>query len=90
MVIYGSNGEKLMATIIKIDGTEEELTDTSLESLQKAVGGYIERVRLGDGQDLIVDEDAKFRRKPINEKATALAYQVIAGDVVVCEKGEFK
>ena len=33
-----------MAKIIRVDGTTENITDLSLISMQKAVGGYIEIV----------------------------------------------
>ena len=44
-----------MAKIIRVDGTEATLSDTSLKSLQGAVGGYIEIVNAQNGKLIVVD-----------------------------------
>ena len=58
---------------------------TTLEALQKKVGGYIELVALGNGNQLIVDEDAKLKGKLPNKEASALAGVPIAGPAVIIE-----
>jgi hypothetical protein len=60
--------------------------EPTLEEAQKAVGGYVELVDLEGLGCLLVDEDGKLKRKPINEQATKLYNQlfdgVIVGDVI--------
>ena len=84
---------------IDADGTETILIATgkafTLEELQRAVGGYIELVRLRDGRQMYCDEDAK-RKAPslaINDRATALfhaaggvPWDVVLGPVVIIGK----
>jgi hypothetical protein len=80
-----------MAKIIRVDGTEATLSDTSLKSLQGAVGGYIEIVNAQNGKLIVVDEEGKLKGKPVNVVATKLygnPYDVIVGDVVVCDSNE--
>jgi len=83
-----------MAKIIRTDGTEEALPIVTLESLQQAVGGFIEMVGLADGRQLVVNEEGKLKGLPINEKACALTPahaavgDLIVGDVVLAEAGE--
>ncbi len=68
------------ATIYKVDGSKEQITigkDTSLETLQKIVGGLIEVIHIvpfldqirGDfskGKDLILNEEGRLLHLPIN------------------------
>lgn len=80
-----------MAEIIKVDGTRVPLTDTSLEALQAAVGGYIEIVKVGKGKLLVMDEEGKMKGKPVNDTASKLyGYQHdhIVGDVVIATDAE--
>ena len=59
----------------------------SLAALNKAVGGYIEAlgVEFGEFGNLIMwlNETGKLDGLPRNERASILAHQVIAGDVVI-------
>jgi len=83
-----------MAKVIKVDGTEADLQDVSLESLQKAVGGWIQIVPTNDGRLLVLDEEGKLKDKQVNRKGTQLTRGVVAdwdmivGDVVVANKDE--
>ena len=83
-----------MATIIRADGTEEQLRDMSLAALQGAVGGYIEIVPTNDGRLVVLDEEGKLKGKPVNRRATELTRGVVAdddlivGDVVVAGTNE--
>lgn len=43
-----------------------------LEELQTLVGGYLQECPTVDGRILLVDEDGKRKRKPINELASKL------------------
>jgi hypothetical protein len=84
-----------MAHIIKTDGTRIPLEDLGLESLQAAVGGYIESICLPDGGRFYVNEDGKRLDLPRNEAATEIARaclypgDFIRGDVVRLTPAEF-
>lgn len=91
--------KKVMATLLKADGTQSSLTNTELETLQKAVGGYIETVPLSVHRLLIVDEEGKLKNKPVNKKATIMLAEawntshlvdIIVGDVVIADKEELQ
>jgi len=80
--------------VIKIDGSERDLYDVGLESLQQAVGGYIQIVPTNDGRWLVLDEEGKLKEKQVNRKGTELTRGIvddsdfIVGDVVVANKDE--
>lgn len=85
-----------MAEIIRVDGTREPCGVT-LPELQKAVGGYIEGVRLADGRMMYCNEDGKAQGLPVNEEATILgraagisSFDVVVGNVVVLTLEETK
>lgn len=85
-----------MATIIRVDGTEEELKDTSLKGMQGAVGGYIQVVEMDDGRCLVMNEEGKLYGLPMNPKATILLRtktgcfpnDYIAGDAIIVTNQE--
>ena len=61
----------------------------TLEELQKLVHGWIEIVTLGDGTQLICNEEGKIYSHPLNEKATKIAHETgvllddwLVGDIV--------
>ena len=66
--------------------------DYSLEELQGFVGGYIEIVRLAEGQLMVVNEEGKLLGLPLNRIATVI-YQdcghndAILGNALVCPDG---
>ena len=82
--------------ILKVKGRDKLImpkngTDFDLWELQEIVGGYVEFIHLPNQRIMIVDEDGKAKRKPVNEKATKLLqeaftnrHQTIVGDVLVC------
>ena len=72
-----------MAKIIRVNGSIELLTSLSFEDLQKAVGGYIERVKMPDGRVMYVNEDARLKDLPLNVEASQWLGAPILGDVVV-------
>lgn len=51
--------------------SEEEIPNT-LEALQAKVDGHIEVIGLTERWKLIINEEGKLRRLPINQKATRL------------------
>lgn len=90
-----------MALVIRTDGSEEGLILSDgdrLKKLQTAVGGYIEQIRLGDGQLMYVDEEGLLKGKPENFRATEIIKENnpgilwggnrIVGDVVLCDNSE--
>lgn len=75
------------ATIIRTSGKEEKLNHRpSLVEAQKIVGGYIEILPI-NGKTLVVNEDGRPMRLPINDKATGIYNykSYIVGDVIVLE-----
>lgn len=86
-----------MAVILRVDGTRENVvlptsTRPGLTALQEAVGGYIERIFLGErGGDhpyMIVNEEGRIHNLPANAAASRLRGQDICGDVVLCTAAE--
>lgn len=78
---------------------EDEEAGLTLRQCQEAVGGYVQRVFLGDGLILLVNEDGLSQNLPINAVATALlrsyitdpaANVMIVGDVIVAREDMFK
>ena len=67
---------------LKLEGRTHETIEieNTLEALQKAVGGYIETVRLRvDNAVMIVNEEGLLLGLPFNAVASALAGQTIVG-----------
>lgn len=85
-----------MAQIIRADGSVEEVEmpkKDGLSFMQQVVGGYIEIVRLSNGRLMVLNEEGKLLRLPLNVKATALynnLNDVIVGDVLVGTRKEIK
>jgi hypothetical protein len=78
-----------MAKVLNVDGTDYELKDTDLVTLQKVVGGYIEALNLGGGKYLIVNEEGRMMRLPINKRASEIyGRDLIVGNAVICSKKE--
>jgi len=84
-MLIKNKGEN-METVSVIKSDKPTMTvygyEPSLEEAQKAVGGYVELVDLEDLGCLLVDEDGKLKRKPINEQATKLYNQLFDGVIV--------
>jgi hypothetical protein len=77
--------------ILKTDGSKVQLPqDPDLETLQEAVGGWIEGVGLKNGGYMYVNENGKFSELPFNEHATKLIdfHDYIVGDVVIITEAE--
>lgn len=86
-----------MATLIRTNGPVEEFKipkdDSSLEVMQKAVGGFIEMVDLWNGQWFIVNEEGNLLNLPVNTVATQIARdagrtETLVGDVLLCSENE--
>lgn len=83
--LYKTTGEKV--TISPKDGRR-----FSLEELQLYVGGYVELIRIGRDNYLVVDEEGTLKGLPLNPGATKivrqLGYTHIVGDAVYCKEVE--
>lgn len=78
-----------MSTILRFNGTEEPyVQEPSLEQMQKVVKGYVEVVPIPDSENkvMLVNEEGRLLRLPVNMKASNVAHTVIVGDVLICEK----
>lgn len=78
--------EKQILVVIKEPGQApkvEPLFDNTLEAFQKAVGGWIEAVTIGDDIVLICNEDGRLQRLPLNVRAAGITFvgTVIAAGV---------
>jgi hypothetical protein len=86
--------------VLYVDGREEFIepkngTDFSLEELNNIVGGYIEILPLGDDRIMVVNEEGKLNRLPVNMKATYIVNGIgykdtIVGNVLVCHSSMVK
>jgi hypothetical protein len=73
-----------MYRLYRANGTEENLPDGELKTLQAAVGGYIEAHYVKTSGDLFYcNEEGRLTGLPINETATFWAGFPIVGDVVL-------
>lgn len=91
-----------MATILRTNGTQEEVspangTDFQLDEVKAIVAGWVEVVGLYDGRIMLLNEEGKLQDMLPNQAATILFnqggrmwYDVIVGDVLVCEDKEFR
>jgi len=75
-----------------VDYTISSFTkDLDLETMQDAVGGYIEIQKSKDGKyDIVMNEEGKLRSLPINKPATDLydhPDDYIVGDVIIAPVG---
>lgn len=88
-----------MAELIKADGTRQEIVPENgktfgLAELQKHVCGYIENVYLPNGKVMVINEEGRLYRLPLNKTATGIyriaynPFEIIVGDVVICDRGE--
>ena len=93
----------MKALLIRTDNSVEKIeVDGKLQSLQEAVGGWIECLQLTDNAHAYIDEEGKLKAKEPNFIATMLCRRledvimpndVIVGDMIVLgtlnAKGEF-
>jgi hypothetical protein len=95
-----------MALLVKVNGDVSEITppdgevEFPLETLQNAVGGYVEILHLGSislpGKlpqlmFMVVNEEGKLRQLPVNNTASTLAQlknDYVVGNVVIANADE--
>lgn len=82
----------MKAIVIRANGTEAEVKPKgktlTLEEMQAAVGGYIERVTIRGGE-VYVDEDGIAKGLPLNLKASQMAGMDLLGNALVLTR-EYK
>ena len=86
--------------ILYVDGREEFIepkngTDFSLKELQTIVGGSIEVVPLCDERIMVVNEEGKIHRLPLNVRAMCIVNgegiaDTIVGNVLICHSSMVK
>ena len=87
-----------MATIIKVDGTSEQVdlvgppgSEERLRQLQRAVGGYIELVgRTADRGYVLADEEGLLRHRAVNAAVSQQLGYPIVGDCIVLTPDEWQ
>ena len=82
-----------MASIIKTDGGTQSVdlvkgNPAKLDQMGEIVGGFIERVRLHNGDDMWVNEEGQRLNLEHNTLASEIAKRDIVGDVIVTYPGE--
>ena len=68
---------------IATSGEATILPNGNLDTLQKAVGGYIEHIAVSRNCDVYVNEHGRINDLPYNFMASALVKDDVVGDVVV-------
>lgn len=87
-----------MAKLIREDGRCEIVKPArgkfTLEEVQTLVGGYVQACITVNNQVMLVDEDAKMKRKRLNRVATDLyqfgKHDAICGDALIVAQREWK
>lgn len=54
----------------------------TLKEVQYLIGGYVEMIECREGFQLLMDEDGRCKKLPINHNASAMVGQTIVGNVV--------
>jgi hypothetical protein len=85
---------KTDSILYKTDGTQETVMPKNkkhftLEELQAYVNGFIEMIFLNNGRIMIVNEEDKLDRLPLNVRATEIirnhgAQYFVVGNALVC------
>jgi hypothetical protein len=75
--------EEEMAMLLKASGECHRIHDLSLDSMQAAVGGYIEFVKLQNGKLLVVNEEGVLEGLPPNRLVAERYGLAIVGDVIL-------
>ena len=87
--IYKTNGE-----IIDIEPKNGK--DFQLKELKDIVGGYIELVTLPNDEFMVVNEEGKIMRLPVNANATEIYHReigrwnYIVGDCLICKTSQIR
>jgi hypothetical protein len=85
-----------MATLMRTDGSTEEIKDIHLvpyDQLRSLLDGPVEYIYFDDGRVLLVNEEFKFRGFPLNLQATTLIdghYDKVHGPAIIMSAEEFQ
>lgn len=73
------------AIVLKVDASWCDYEVTGLESMQAAVGGYVELLELPGGTLLWLDEEGKLKGRDVNVVATNITRNIglMPGDLIV-------
>lgn len=66
---------------LKVLTTKEE--NPSLKEAQAFVGGLVELVNLPNGDQMLVNEEGRMKKLPINDPASSAADQRILGNAII-------
>jgi len=69
------------AIVFRVDGSLDTI-ENSLENWQEAVGGYVERIPTFNGHSMLVNEDGKLKRLPMNLIMSLLGEKLGVGPIV--------
>ena len=69
---------------------EDKNDEPTLEDAQAFVEGWVEPVRLSNGDLLLINEESVMRGLPVNEIASVIARQPILGNAMVIKKDALK
>jgi hypothetical protein len=71
--------------LVPVEGPLVRLDARGLADMQKAVGGYVERVQLDGRRCLLVDEEGLMKGTALNPRASALAHRGLVGPAVLVQ-----
>ena len=81
--------------MIKMISNETQLTNLTLEEAQKFVGGYVQLIKLANGQKMLFDEEARIKtpRPKVNIEASKILQDnnsaptlKVLGNAIIIEK----
>lgn len=78
-----STADGAKGLLIPVSGQVALIAFDGLEDYKRAVGGYIEVVELGGGQDLIANEEGLIYQLPLNPLASSIARRPILGNAIL-------
>lgn len=78
-----SSAAGVKGLLITTDGQVAVTAFGGLEDYQRAVGGYIETVELGNGHDLVANEEGLIYQLPFNQVASMVSQRPILGNAIL-------
>jgi hypothetical protein len=78
-----------MATLLKPDGTEQEVSPEDkyfeLKEIRAFLGGGFEEILLPGKRVMLVNDCGKLRDLPLSHRASEIAGMLIVGNALVCK-----
>ena len=83
-----------MAQIIKVGCKPEDIQPKNgrkfdLDEALNLIGGWVQCIRLGHGNTMLVDEEGLLKHRPLNYEASKITGFPIVGTAIVCRNNEF-